>query len=46
MLGSDEKRNIEFSPVVGLWIRRLKAYRWISRYQNGQVTHSDNPFRL
>jgi hypothetical protein len=21
--------NIEFSPVVGLWLHRLQAYRWI-----------------
>ena len=36
MLGSEKRcnkfkdRNIEFSPVVGLWIHRLQAYRWVS----------------
>ena len=34
--------NIEFSPVIGLWIHRLQAYRWISRYQSNQVAHSGN----
>jgi hypothetical protein len=38
--------NIDFSLVVGLWIRRLQAYRWISRYQNGQVPHAGNLYRL
>ncbi len=38
--------NIDFSPVVGLWIRHLQAYRWIDRYQNGQVPHAGNLYRL
>ncbi len=38
--------NIDFSLVVGLWIRRLQAYRWISRYQNDQVLHAGNLYRL
>ena len=31
--------NIDFSPVVGLWILCLQAYRWISRYLAGLVPH-------
>jgi hypothetical protein len=51
MLGSEKRCNklrygsIEFSPVMGIWIRRLQAYRWIRRYHEGMVEHSGNLFR-
>jgi len=48
MLGSEKwcnkfrDGNIEFSPVVGIWIRRLQAYRWIEQYHAGKVKHAGN----
>jgi hypothetical protein len=38
--------SIDFSPVVGLWIRCLQVYRWISMYLAGLVPHPGNLFRL
>jgi hypothetical protein len=52
MLGSEKRcnkfrdGNIDFCPVVGVWIRRLQAYRWISRYQNSQAPHAGNLYHL
>ncbi len=43
MLSSESKCNkfvdgtIKFSPVVGLWIDRLRTYHWIIWYKQGQV---------
>jgi hypothetical protein len=48
MLGSERQCNkfrdgsIEFSPVIGLWIRRIQVYRWIRRYLEGKVEHAGN----
>ena len=48
MLGSEKQCNkfrdgtIEFSPVVGIWIRRLQAYHWIEQYHTGKVKHAGN----
>jgi len=48
MLGSEKRcnkfhdGNIEFSPVVGIWIHRLQAYRWIEQYHVGKVKHAGN----
>jgi hypothetical protein len=48
MLGSKRRCNkfrdgsIEFSPVIGLWIRRIQVYRWICRYLEGKVEHVGN----
>jgi hypothetical protein len=36
--------SIEFSPVVGLWIRRMQLHRWICRFLNGKVAHAGNLF--
>ena len=44
MLGSEKGCNqfyngtIEFSPLVGIYIRRLRVYRWIKRFQSGKKT--------
>jgi hypothetical protein len=52
MLGLEERCNkfrdgsIDFSPVVGLWICCIQAYRWICRYLAGLVPHPGNLFRL
>ena len=51
MLGSEKRCNkfrdgsIEFSPVIGLWIRRIQVYRWIRRYLEGKVEHAGNLYR-
>jgi hypothetical protein len=51
MLGSEKQCNkfrvgsIEFSPVIGLWIRRIQVYRWIRRYLVGKVEHAGNLYR-
>ena len=37
--------SIEFSPVIGLWIRRIQVYRWIRQYHEGRVEHTGNLFR-
>ena len=48
MLGSKRRCNkfrdgsIEFSPVFGLWIRRIQVYHWICRYLDGKVEHGGN----
>ena len=48
MLGSARRCNkfrdgsIEFSPVIGLWIRQIQVYRWIRRYLEGKVEHVGN----
>ena len=50
MLGLEKRCNkfrdgsIEFSPVIGLWIRRIQVYRWIRRYHEGRVEHVGNLF--
>jgi hypothetical protein len=50
MLGSEKRCNkfwdgsIEFSPVIGLWIRRIQVYRWIRWYHAGWVEHAGNLF--
>ena len=50
MLGSEKRCNkfrdgsIEFSPVIGLWIRRIQVYRWIRRYHEGRLEHAGNLF--
>jgi hypothetical protein len=52
MLSSEKRCNqfrdgsIDMSPVVGLWIRCLQVYRWISRYLAGLVPHPGNLFHL
>jgi hypothetical protein len=52
MLGLEKRCNkfrdgsIDFSPVVGLWIRCLQAYRWMGRYLAGLVPHPGNLFCL
>ena len=28
--------------MVGIWIRRLQAYRWIEQYHTGKVKHTGN----
>jgi hypothetical protein len=49
MLGSEKRCNkfhdwnIEFSPVVGIWIHCLQAYRWIQQYHAGNVKHAFSP---
>ena len=51
MLGSEKRCNkfwdgsIEFSPVIGLWIRRIQVYRWIRQNHEGRVEHAGNLFR-
>ena len=51
MLGSEKRCNkfrdgsIEFSPVIGLWIRRIQVYRWICRYLEEKVEHAGNLYR-
>ena len=51
MLGSEKRCNkfwdgsIEFSLVIGLWIRRIQVYRWIHRYLEGKVEHAGNLYR-
>jgi hypothetical protein len=48
MLGSKRRCNkfrdgsIEFTPVIGLWIRWIQVYRWIRRYLEGKVEHAGN----
>ena len=48
MLGSEKRcnkfrdGNIEFSPVVGIWIRHLQAYRWIEQYHAENVKRAGN----
>ena len=48
MLGSEKRcnkfrdGNIEFSPVVGIWICHLQAYRWIQQYHAGNLKHAGN----
>ena len=48
MLGSEKRCNkfrdgrLDFSPVIGLWIRRIQVYRWIRRYLEGKVEHAGN----
>ena len=50
MLLSESKCNkfkdgtIEFSPVVGLWLNRLRMYRYIQRFKAGMVTDPRNLF--
>ena len=51
MLGSKKRCNmfrdgsIEFSLVIGLWIRRIQVYSWIRRYLEGKVEHAGNLYR-
>jgi hypothetical protein len=33
--------RIEFSPITGIWIRRLQAYRWIQQFHENKVAHGD-----
>ena len=48
MLGSKKRcnkfqdRSIEFSPVIGLWIRWIQVYHWICHYLEGKVEHAGN----
>jgi hypothetical protein len=36
--------SIEFSPIAGIWIQRLQAYRWIQQFHENKVTHGGNLF--
>jgi hypothetical protein len=51
MLASEKRcnkfcdRSIEFSPITGIWIRRLQAYRWIQQLHENKVAHGGNLFR-
>jgi hypothetical protein len=51
MLGSEtrcnkfQNGNIEFSPVIGLWIRWIQVYRWVCRYLEGKVENAGNLYR-
>jgi hypothetical protein len=50
MLASKKRCNkfcdgsIEFSPITGIWIRRLQAYRWIQQFHEKKVAHGGNLF--
>ncbi len=37
-------RSIEFSPITGIWIRCLQAYRWIQQFHENKVAHGGNLF--
>ena len=51
MLASEKQCNkfcdssIELSPITGIWIRRLQAYRWIQQFHENKVAHGGNLFR-
>jgi hypothetical protein len=34
----------EFSPVTGIWIHCLQAYRWVQQFHEGKVAHEGNLF--
>jgi hypothetical protein len=37
--------DIEFSPVVGIWLNRLRIYKYIRRFKSGLVPDPRNLFR-
>ncbi len=36
--------RIKFSPVIGIWIRLLQAYRWVQGFHENKVAHGGNLF--
>ena len=36
--------SIDFSPVTGIWIHHLKAYRWVQWFHENKVAHGGNLF--
>jgi hypothetical protein len=36
---------IKFSPVTGIWICHLQAYRWVQKFHENKVAHGGNLFR-
>ncbi len=50
-LGSEKGSNqffngtIEFSPLVGILVRKLRAYRWIEHFKAGKPTNKKNLWR-
>jgi hypothetical protein len=38
-------RSIEFSPITGIWIHCLPAYRWIQQFHENKVAHGGNLFQ-
>jgi hypothetical protein len=38
-------RSIEFSPITGIWIQHLRAYRWIQRFHENKVAQGGNLFQ-
>ena len=34
--------HIPFSPVIGVWLRRLNAFRWVERHKQGKVRNMRN----
>ncbi len=51
MLASEKQCNkfcdgsLEFSPVTGIWIHCLQAYRWVQHFYEIKVTHRGNLFQ-
>ncbi len=37
--------SIEFSPITGIWIRCLQAYRWVQQFHENKVAHGGNLFQ-
>ncbi len=37
-------RSIKFSPITGIWIWHLKAYRWIQQFYENKVAYGGNLF--
>jgi hypothetical protein len=51
MLASEKQFNkycdgrIEFSPIAGIWIRHLQAYRCVQQFHENKVAHGGNLFQ-
>jgi hypothetical protein len=37
--------SIEFSPITGIWIHCLQAYRWVQQFHEKKVAHKGNLFQ-